>query len=86
MCRAPAQLAGLGGKGVLEIGADADLVVWDPDAEVTVDAQTLHHRHPLTPYDGRRLRGRVERTYLRGDVVATRAEPSSIPRGRLLTR
>jgi len=86
MCRAPAQLAGLGGKGVLEIGADADLVVWDPDAEVTVDAQTLHHRHPLTPYDGRRLRGRVERTYLRGDVVETRAEPSSIPRGRLLTR
>ncbi|MEP7306886.1 MAG: allantoinase AllB [Acidobacteriota bacterium] len=86
MCRAPAQLAGLVSKGAIEGGADADLVIWDPDVEVTVDARRLHHRHPLTPYDGRRLRGRVERTYLRGHVVAPRAEPSSIPRGRLLTR
>jgi allantoinase len=86
MCRGPARLAGLARKGVLDVGADADLAIWDPDVEVTVDARTLYHRHPLTPYDGRRLRGRIERTYLRGHVVATRAEPSSTPHGRLLIR
>jgi allantoinase len=86
MCRAPARLAGLARKGVLEPGADADLLVWDPDAEFTVDARRLHHRHPLTPYDGRTLRGVIERTYLRGSVVSTRGEPSPAPLGRLLTR
>jgi allantoinase len=86
MCRAPAQLAGLDRKGAIAIGADADLVIWNPDEELIVDARTLHHRHKLTPYDGCRLRGVVARTYLRGEVVATRAEPSAIPRGRLLMR
>jgi allantoinase len=86
MCRAPARLAGLARKGVLEAGADADLLVWDPDAEFTVDARRLHHRHPLTPYEGRTLRGVIERTYLRGSVVSTRGEPSPVPRGQLLTR
>ena len=86
MCRAPARLAGLARKGVIEVGADADLVVWDPDAEFAVDARRLHHRHYMTPYDGRRLRGVVERTYLRGQVVSRRAEPSPVPVGRRLTR
>ena len=86
MCRAPAHLAGLTAKGTIETGADADLVIWDPDAEFTVDARRLHHRHPVTPYDGRRLRGVVARTYLRGHLVATAGEPMPIPMGRLITR
>jgi len=86
MCRAPARLAGLARKGTIEEGADADLVIWDPDAEFTVDARRLYHRHPVTPYDGRRLRGVIERTYLRGQVVSTGSEPSRIPGGRLLMR
>jgi len=62
---APARLAGLDGrKGSIAVGKDADLVVFDPDGETVVRGDDLHHRHPLTPYEGMRLRGRVVDTML----------------------
>ena len=70
LCEGPARLAGLEGrKGRIAPGCDADLVVWDPDAAWTVRGAELHHRHPITPYEGRTLSGRVERTYVRGEPV-----------------
>jgi allantoinase len=64
---APARLAGLDRrKGRIAAGYDADLVVWDPDAETTVDPSRLEQRHKLTPYAGRRLRGVVRSTFVRG--------------------
>ena len=67
---APARLAGLDGrKGSIAVGKDADLVVWDPDAEFTVDETRLHQRHKRTPYAGLRLRGRVHETWARGRLV-----------------
>jgi allantoinase len=86
MCRAPARLAGLDRKGAVEVGYDADLVVWDPDGELTVEGRSLMHRHPLTPYEGRTLRGVVHRTYLRGARIYERGQAMSGPSGRLLTR
>jgi len=66
----PAGLAGLAQrKGRIAAGFDADLVVWDPDAEFIVDAAALQQRHKLTPYAGRRLRGRVHTTFVRGQRV-----------------
>jgi dihydroorotase-like cyclic amidohydrolase len=70
LAEAPARLAGLyPRKGTISPGADADLVVWDPDAETVIDAAALYHRHAVTPYHGQRLRGRVRTTILRGTVV-----------------
>jgi allantoinase len=86
MCRAPARLAGLTRKGEIAPGYDGDLVVWEPDAELTVDARSLQHRHSITPYDGLRLRGVVERTYLRGRRVYERGQPFPAPSGQLLSR
>jgi allantoinase len=70
LCAGPARLAGLQSKkGGIAAGLDADFVIWNPDAEFTVDAQQLHHRNKLTPYDRRTLRGVVARTYLRGTRI-----------------
>jgi allantoinase len=69
MSAAPARLAGLGAKGRLAPGCDADVVVWDPEASVTVEAEGLYYRHRLSPYVGATLRGRVHRTIVRGREV-----------------
>lgn len=61
----PARLAGLDDrKGSIAVGRDADFVVFDPDGETVVSGAQLFHRHPLTPYEGMRLRGRVVDTVL----------------------
>jgi allantoinase len=62
-------------KGEISPGCDADFFVWDPAEEFTVDAGTLHHRHKLTPYEGRKLCGVVKKTYLRGRPVSSDAQP-----------
>jgi allantoinase len=65
-------------KGRIEPGADADLALVDLAAEYTLRAEDLLYRHPISPYIGRRMRGRVVRTLLRGADPAPGA-------GRLLT-
>ncbi len=86
MSERPARLVGLDTrKGALEPGRDADLVVWDPDAELTVEAHALQHRHKVTPYEGMRLRGVVHETWLRGERVYNRGHFVHEPRGRLLS-
>jgi allantoinase len=81
MAQRPADLVGLTGKGRLAVGADADLVAFEPEATFVVDPQRLHHRNPVTPYAGRELHGVVTRTWLRGTAV-TGDEAG----GRFLTR
>jgi allantoinase len=77
MAAATADLVGLGHKGRIAVGADADLIVLDTAAPLDVRAADLAHRHPISAYDGRRLAGSVTHTWLRGE------EPTA---GRLLTR
>lgn len=81
MARAPAEFAGLPAKGRIAPGFDADLCIFAPDESFVVDPTRLYHRHPVTPYAGRRLQGVVRSTILRGEVV-----DGNRPRGQLLAR
>jgi allantoinase len=69
LCREPARQVGLNLKGVIKDGNDADIVIWTPDKEFTVDPSMIEHRHKLTPYNGESLRGVVEKTFVRGQMV-----------------
>lgn len=87
LCSGPAKLAGLQSrKGSIAAGCDADFVVWNPEAEFTVDALALHHRNKLTPYDGRTLRGTIARTYLRGTKIFDGCGFPAGAAGRILKR
>ncbi len=87
MAETPAKLAGLErSKGAIAAGLDADFVIWDPDAQWTVDPMTLHHRHPVTPYAGMRLRGVVRTTLLRGETIFRDGEVMPVASGRLIRR
>jgi allantoinase len=87
LAAAPACLPGLDGrKGAIEVGCDADLVVFDPDATWRVEAEKLQHRHKITPYAGRTLSGRVEMTFLRGRKIYDRGEFPGEAAGEMLLR
>jgi allantoinase len=72
MAEGPAALAGLRDRGRIAVGQRADLCVFDPDAEQTVTAGALRHRHAVTPYDGNVLRGSVVQTWLAGRSIYER--------------
>ena len=85
---APARLYGLHpGKGCIQLGADADLAVWDPEREVMVTQALLHDRMDYTPFEGMRVRGWPVVTVSRGEVIWADGQVRGGPgRGRFVRR
>ncbi|MGN6404743.1 amidohydrolase family protein, partial [Sinomonas sp.] len=81
MGRKPAELARLQRKGTLAPGYDADLAIFAADEAFVVDADKLHHKNHITPYQGKTLSGVVRRTFVRGTEV-----DFSDPKGQLIRR
>ncbi|MGH8164046.1 MAG: dihydroorotase, partial [Rhodanobacteraceae bacterium] len=71
-------------KGGLAIGKDADLTLVDSGAAEIVRTETLRYRHRHTPYAGRKLRGRIVRTILRGQTIFEDGKIGARPAGRLV--
>lgn len=65
----PARRFGLGAKGAIEVGRDADLVLFDPAAGRTIRAADLHHTSDYTPYEGLAVAGAVRSVFMRGRSV-----------------
>jgi dihydropyrimidinase len=85
---APAQIFGLWPrKGTIAEGADADIVIWNPDRTVTLSAATHHMRVDYSLYEGRTVTGAPEMVVSRGEVVVDRgAFRGRAGRGRFLRR
>jgi D-hydantoinase len=71
----PAQIFGLyPRKGALEVGADGDVVVWDPSVAWTIGVDTLHQTADWTPFAGLEIQGYPVMVFLRGSLVARGGE------------
>ena len=54
---------------MIEIGADADVVIWDPERQVTIRNDMLHHNVDYTPFENWQVQGWPVTTISRGEIV-----------------
>jgi len=71
----PAENYRLPGKGRLEVGYDADIVIVDPDVRSRIRNEDIVSRAGWTPYEGREVRGKVRSVFLRGNLLHDGAPP-----------
>lgn len=85
MSERPAHFIGLENKkGKIEIGYDADLIVFNPFEEFEVIETKLHHKNKLTPYLNKRLKGVIHQTYLNSELAYNNGTFISLNKGKLL--
>jgi dihydropyrimidinase len=88
MSTAPAKLFGLfPRKGTIAVGSDADIVIFDPQAEMTISARTHHMNIDYNAYEGMRVKGVTEIVLSRGKVIIDKGHYIGTPgEGRFLKR
>ncbi len=86
-CEQPARTFGMTDKGRIQPGADADIVLFDPEETYTITADNNHSRADFSIYEGRTVTGRVQKTFVRGELVADDGEIVADPgHGQVLDR
>jgi len=68
-CTNPAKIFGCTEKGSLTVGKDADIVIYDPNKEVTVSVDNMHSDYDHTIWEGKKLSGYPVMTFSRGKLV-----------------
>lgn len=83
----PAKLFGMyPQKGVLAVGSDADLVIWDPDAQWIISAANQTQSVDYNPYEGWEVTGKADTVLLNGEVVVENGKLTRERAGRFVRR
>lgn len=87
-CTNPAKIFGMyPRKGAIEVGSDADLVLWDPGATNTISAESHFSRCDYNVYEGFETVGAPTRVWVRGELAAADGEfVGTVGRGRFVKR
>jgi len=74
-------------KGTIAIGSDADIVIFDPEEEMTISAKTHHMNVDYSCYEGMRVKGVTKTVLSRGELVIEEGKYIGKPgRGQFLKR
>jgi dihydropyrimidinase len=86
-CSAPARIFGMPQKGVIAAGKDADILLWDPNADYTISAATQCMATDYSMFEGWKVRGNAKHVYSRGERVVDDGKwVGAVGRGRFLKR
>ena len=81
-----AEFLQLGGKGNIEPGFDADLLIWDPEESFRPAQSSIEHRHKFSPYVGAEMFGVIKATYVDGYKVFDEGHFGKLNKGKRLLR
>ncbi|EOH98852.1 dihydropyrimidinase [Enterococcus moraviensis ATCC BAA-383] len=73
-------------KGIIQVGSDADIVIWDPKTTGVISATTQLQNVDYTPYDGMQTKGSARAVYLRGKKVAENGQVIAEKQGEFIFR
>ena len=82
----PSRRFGLLNKGDIDLGYDADLVLLDPEQQWTIQAANSFSTQGYTPFEGINVTGKVQATFLRGQMVFAKGEIVGERQGQYLHR
>lgn len=76
-------------KGTLSVGSDADIAIWDPNAEMVLSKENSHMMTDLFPYEGFRVHGLPKYVFVRGLMIKDKVDGECLdftPRGQFIKR
>ena len=87
MSEGPARVFGMyPRKGVLRVGSDADVTVWDPSVTWTISEKNQHQNVDYTPYEGFEIHGRPTYVFVNGELAVVDGEPTGAKPGAYVKR